>query len=98
MKTFLAKTDPQSYSIEDFENEKVTLWDGVHNYQAINSIKNWQIGDVILIYQSMGKNDIASIGKVIDNPFLNTNDTRYSFACQIEHLVTIPLEQRINLK
>jgi len=36
---FLAKTEPNTFSIDDFEKEKITLWDGVHNYQAIKVIK-----------------------------------------------------------
>ncbi|MGH2508885.1 MAG: EVE domain-containing protein, partial [Ktedonobacteraceae bacterium] len=31
MTYFLAKTDPQTYSIEDLERDQITTWDGVRN-------------------------------------------------------------------
>ena len=31
MNYFLAKTDPETYSIDQFEKDKKTVWDGVKN-------------------------------------------------------------------
>ena len=36
MNYFLAKTDPDTYSIDDFERERRTVWDGVANAQAVS--------------------------------------------------------------
>ena len=35
MSYFLAKTDPDTYSIDNLEREKKTTWDGVTNPQAV---------------------------------------------------------------
>ena len=34
----LAKTDPETYSIDDLEREHRTVWDGVKNPQALRAI------------------------------------------------------------
>ena len=35
----LAKTDPETYSVSDFEKEIKTVWNGVTNAQAVQSIR-----------------------------------------------------------
>lgn len=84
MKYFLAKTDPDTYSIDQFEKDKKTIWDGVHNYQAINTIKNMSIGDLVFIYHSQTDRAIVGLAKVIGNPFENKNDARFSWAVEME--------------
>ncbi len=36
---YLAKTDPETYSIEQFEKDGHTVWDGVRNAQALRAIR-----------------------------------------------------------
>jgi hypothetical protein len=54
MNCFLAKTDPETYSIDDFEREKLTSWDGVTNAQAVRAIREMRPGDLVFIYHSGG--------------------------------------------
>jgi predicted RNA-binding protein with PUA-like domain len=35
---FLAKTDPETYAIEQLEKDRRTVWDGVRNPQALRAI------------------------------------------------------------
>lgn len=49
---FLAKTDPETYSIDDLEREKKTSWDGVSNPQAVRAIKEMHPGDRVFVYHS----------------------------------------------
>ncbi len=95
---FLAKTDPRVYSIEDFAKEKITTWDGVHNFQAINIIKQWQVGDFVLIYHSQGESAIVGISKVISNPKENLKDTRPSWVADLELIKIFEPIQKITLK
>ncbi len=95
---FLAKTDPKVYSIDDFAKEKITTWDGVHNFQAINIIKQWQIGDLVLIYHSQGENTIVGIAKVISSPKKNLEDTRPSWVADLELIKIFEPAQRVTLK
>lgn len=84
MNYFLAKTDPDTYSIEQFKKDKKTVWDGVHNYQAINAIKQMRPNDVVFIYHSMSDKAILATAKVCGEPFENKNDSRYSWAVELE--------------
>ena len=55
MAYFLAKTDPETYSIDDLEQQKSTSWDGVTNPQAVRAIRDMRPGDKVFIYHSGGK-------------------------------------------
>jgi predicted RNA-binding protein with PUA-like domain len=54
MNYFLAKTDPETYSIEQFVEEKKTTWDGVTNAQAVGVIRRMKPGDKVFLYHSNG--------------------------------------------
>lgn len=96
---FLAKTDPETYSIDDFVREKITTWDGVHNYQAIAFIKQWKIGDIVLIYHSMGKAKLMGVSKVISEPVKDENDLRgISWKADLELIRTLEESEQITLK
>ncbi len=68
MTYFLAKTDPQSYSIADLERDQSTTWDGVRNIQAVRVIQSMRPGDEILIYHSQGEAAIVGLARVISEP------------------------------
>ncbi len=63
------KSEPSSYSIDDLETDKKTLWDGVRNYQARNfMMKDMHIGDEVLFYHSNTKpTAVVGLVKVSDN-------------------------------
>ena len=61
------KSEPDAYSIDDLQNDDVTLWDGIRNYQARNFMRNMRIGDQIFFYHSNCKPPgIVGLMKVID--------------------------------
>jgi predicted RNA-binding protein with PUA-like domain len=94
---FLAKTEPSTFSIDDFEKEQITLWDGVHNYQAINIIKTWQIGDYVLIYHSVKEKCLVGVSQVIEEPYHNLADPRFSWAAKLRLIYKFNQDERINL-
>ena len=55
MKYFLAKTDPETYSLDDLQREKKTVWDGVTNPQAVRAIREMRPQDRVFIYHSGGE-------------------------------------------
>ena len=63
----LAKTDPETYSVSDFEKEIKTVWNGVTNAPAVQSIRAMQKGDKGFIYHSMGDSAIVGLARV-DSP------------------------------
>jgi predicted RNA-binding protein with PUA-like domain len=67
MTYFLAKTDPDTYSIDDLEREKQTVWDGVTNPQAVKTIREMKPGDRVFIYHSGGNSAILGMAKVVSD-------------------------------
>lgn len=68
MKYFLAKTDPETYSIDDLEREKKTMWDGVTNPQAVRAIREMRPGDRVFVYHSGGVSGIVGLAAVRSEP------------------------------
>ena len=68
MNYFLAKTDPETYSIDDFEREKRTAWDGVTNAQAVRAIRTMRPGDRVFIYHSGGASSVVGMSVVRSEP------------------------------
>ena len=68
MKHFLAKTDPETYSIDDLEREEKTTWDGVTNAQAVRAIREMRPGDHIFIYHSGGVSGVVGLAVVRSEP------------------------------
>ncbi len=64
MKYFLAKTDPETYSIDDLEREHQTVWDGVSNPQAVRAIREMRPGDRVFIYHSGGVSAVVGLATV----------------------------------
>ncbi len=65
MAYWIAKSDPESYSIDDFLRDGSTVWDGVRNYQARNNMNKMKKGDTVLIYHSNKEKAIMGLTKVI---------------------------------
>ena len=68
MKYFLAKTDPDTYSIDQLEAEKKAVWDGVTNPQAVRAIREMRPGDKVFIYHSGGISGVVGMAKVLSEP------------------------------
>jgi predicted RNA-binding protein with PUA-like domain len=68
MNYFLAKTDPETYSIEDLKQEGRTVWDGVRNPQALRAIREMRPGDKVFIYHSMGESAVMGLARAASEP------------------------------
>lgn len=68
MPYFLAKTDPETYSIDDLERDKKTAWDGVTNPQAVRAIREMRPGDRVFVYHSGGVSGIMGLASVESEP------------------------------
>ena len=64
MAYWLVKSEPSSYSWEQFNKDKQTRWDGVRNYAARNHLKAMKKGDEVLFYHSREGVEIVGIAKV----------------------------------
>src|SRR5215472_7588298 len=68
MAYFLAKTDPETYSIDNLERDQKTTWDGVTNPQAVRVIREMRPGDRVFIYHSGGVSSIVGMAAVKSQP------------------------------
>ncbi len=76
MSYFLAKTDPETYSIEDLARDGKTVWDGVRNPQALRAIHEMRAGDRVFIYHSMGNAAIVGLARVASAPRPDPRDAK----------------------
>jgi predicted RNA-binding protein with PUA-like domain len=83
MAYFLAKTDPKTYSIENLEQDKRTVWDGVRSAAALLAIRAMHSNDDVLIYHSQGEAAIVGLARVISEPRPDENDAK-SWVVDIE--------------
>lgn len=68
MKYYLAKTDPETYSIDQLEHEHKTTWDGVRNPQAVRAIQQMKPGDLVFLYHSGGNSAVVGLARVDSDP------------------------------
>jgi predicted RNA-binding protein with PUA-like domain len=65
MAYWLIKSEPETFSLEDFRNEKVTVWYGVRNYTARNNLRLMAMGDICVFYRSVTKPAIIALSRVV---------------------------------
>ena len=66
MNYWLMKSEPESYSIADLQQQSETIWDGVRNYQARNFLRQMDEGDLAFFYHSnTNPPNIAGLMRVV---------------------------------
>jgi len=84
MAYWIAKSDPETYSIEDLKLDGKTVWDGVRNYQARNNLAKMELGDIVLIYHSNINKAIVGIAEVTKKAFPDpTSDDKRWLAVEL---------------
>ncbi|MGH9658599.1 MAG: EVE domain-containing protein [Bryobacteraceae bacterium] len=68
MNYFLAKTDPETYSLDRLEADRRTVWDGVKNPQALRAIRAMRPGDTVFIYHSQSDAAVVGVARVASEP------------------------------
>jgi predicted RNA-binding protein with PUA-like domain len=94
MHFFLAKTDPETYSLDDLERDGKTSWDGVTNPQAVRAIKEMRPGDGVFIYHSGGNSAIVGLARVVSEPRTDPRNPKsavagFEFVQRIDPPVTL---------
>jgi predicted RNA-binding protein with PUA-like domain len=74
MNYWMVKTEPTSYSWDDFTKKGEDVWDGVRNYQARNFLKEMQLGDPVLFYHSGKDKAVVGIAEVYGEAFPDPKD------------------------
>jgi predicted RNA-binding protein with PUA-like domain len=94
MNWFLAKSEPQAYSIGQLEKDRRTTWDGVKNPQAVKAILAMKPGDKVFIYHSGGESAIVGVATVVKEGRADPKDPKsavadFEFASKIDPPVTL---------
>jgi predicted RNA-binding protein with PUA-like domain len=67
MNYWLLKSEPDVFGITDLQKKKISVWDGVRNYQARNYLRTAQTGDLAFFYHSStGIPGIAGLCEVVE--------------------------------
>jgi predicted RNA-binding protein with PUA-like domain len=79
MATWLAKTEPSTYSWQQLVKEKRARWDGVRNAEARNNLSAMKKGDEVLIYHSGDEKAVVGIASVAKAAYQDptTEDPRW---------------------
>lgn len=79
MNYWLIKSEPNTYSWDDFVNLGRDHWDGVRNYQARNNMKEMKVNDLALFYHSVNEKSVVGIAKVVKEYYQDptTDDERW---------------------
>src|SRR3954447_55935 len=73
---FLAKTEPDVYSIGSLQKDVTTIWDGVRNPQAVRAIRSMEPGDRVFIYHSGGQSAVVGLAEVLSAPSPDPKDEK----------------------
>lgn len=75
MAYWLIKSEPSTYSWDQFEKDKQTVWDGVRNYAARIHLRSMKKGDLALFYHSNQGTEIVGIAKVAKEAYQDPTTT-----------------------
>jgi predicted RNA-binding protein with PUA-like domain len=93
MNYWLIKSEPETFSIDDFIKENVTVWYGVRNYTARNNLKAMQHGDICVFYRSVTKPAIQGLSKVVREYYQDPTTEEVAWvAVDIQYLETFKNE------
>lgn len=62
---YLLKTEPDSYSFQDLERDRETVWDGISNPAALKHLRGVKPGDKLLIYHTGGERRAVGTANVV---------------------------------
>lgn len=79
MNYWLIKSEPNTYSWDDFVKLGRDHWDGVRNYAARMHMKNMKVGDLALFYHSVNEKSIVGVAECVREYYQDptTEDDRW---------------------
>ena len=76
---WLIKSEPNTWSWANQVNDKVTMWDGVRNYQARNNLMKMRQKDLCFFYHSVSEKSIVGIVEVVKEYYPDPTDKTGKF-------------------
>ena len=94
---WLLKSEPKTWSWNDQVKEKITMWDGVRNYQARNNLIKMKKGDLCFFYHSVSEKSIVGIVEVVKESYPDPTDKSGKFVV-VDVKTKSKIKQAINLE
>jgi predicted RNA-binding protein with PUA-like domain len=88
MTYWLIKSEPETFSLEDFRNERVTVWYGVRNYTARNNLKAMQLDDICIFYRSVTKPAAIALARVAKEHYQDPTTEEVAWVAVDVELIT----------
>jgi predicted RNA-binding protein with PUA-like domain len=66
---WLIKSEPDKYSYSQLDKDRRTMWDGVRNFEARNSLRAMKAGDLCFFYHSNEGKEIVGVVKVLKEAY-----------------------------
>ena len=79
MKYWLLKSEPNTWSWDNQIKEKITMWDGVRNYQARSNLMGMRVNDLCFFYHSVNEKKIVGIVSVTKEYYADPTDKTKKF-------------------
>jgi len=76
---WLLKSEPSTWSWNDQVKHKITMWDGVRNYQARNNLMSMRVNDLCFFYHSVNEKKIVGIVSVTKEHYTDPTDKTKKF-------------------
>ena len=61
---WLMKSEPSKYSFAQLVRDGHTMWDGVRNFEARNSLRAMKAGDLVLFYHSNEGKAVVGVARI----------------------------------
>ena len=71
---WLLKSEPSTWSWDNQVKDKITMWDGVRNYQARNNLMKMKKKDLCFFYHSVSEKQIIGIVEVVKEYYPDPTD------------------------
>jgi predicted RNA-binding protein with PUA-like domain len=97
MAHWLMKTEPGDYSWEQLVEDRIAVWDGVHNHQAARHMRAMQKGDRAFFYRSMQDPAVIGIMEIVRAAYDDPDDPKGSFAL-VDVAPLMPVRHEVSLR
>jgi predicted RNA-binding protein with PUA-like domain len=81
MNYWLVKSEPESYSWDEFVKDKRAAWTGVRNYQARNNLRAMKRGDFVLFYHSVSDKQVVGLARVDKEAYPDVTAKEGDWSC-----------------
>lgn len=95
--TFLLKSEPTTYSIDDLQRDGKTAWDGVRNHAAKLVLQAMKVGDEAFVYHSGDEKQVVGVARCVGPARLDPSDETHTFVC-VDLQFTRKLKRPVPLK